>query len=166
MALPRGRRLCAVVPFDGHKFIVSVSPLLQELLQITCRDFEWLYYKCKSNSLTDVLMDLDYALSCLNSKVKSNEDQLSLELTEANAPIDGLDQDSGLESSGNEALDGYVHEIEQLKAMLIMGSDGIRRDPSNLALQVSYMYSVIINLQNEIHFFSLSFVHEYPQRYS
>ena len=109
---------------------------LQEFLQLTCRDFEWLYQKCKSKSLTDVLMDLDHAVSTLNSELTKNKNQIPRDSNETNVYTEGFNDNDQLESVDSNTLMTYVQEIEHLRAMLVLGSDAIRKDPCNLALQV------------------------------
>ena len=56
--------------------------------------------------------------------------------TETNVYTEGFNNNDQSESVDTSTLITCVQEIEHLRAMLVLGSDAIRKDPCNLALQV------------------------------
>ena len=81
-------------------------------------------------------MDLDHAVSTLNSELTKNKNQIPRDSNETNVYTEGFNDNDQLESVDTNTLMTYVQEIEHLRAMLVLGSDAIRKDPCNLALQV------------------------------
>ena len=81
-------------------------------------------------------MDLDHALSTLNSELTKSKNHLAADNTETDVVTEAFNDNDQLKSVEMNTLMVYVQEIEHLRAMLVLGSDAIRKDPTNLTLQV------------------------------
>ena len=91
------------------------SSQFDQFVELICRDFKFLYAKCKFLSLTDLMNDFSHAGQAWS------EQEL----------VQGVEQEESSRTT-------FLEEIRNIRELLIMGAYAIRKDPNNLPLQVIF----------------------------